>query len=495
MSLIKLGPATKFFKQHNSRFLILSCCFLLTGIAISFLLMGHPFVAFLIVAGGALLMLMIYTPFNHIFLFALIALCAIPPTRMEESVLEYYLGAVVNDPIVTVAYYLIPGMQNYYPEIVLLFLILLLWTEFGIKSFQTIKESKLFSTSLILFVTLAMINCMIALSSGVDFQRWVREYIPIFVLLSFFPMFLWFRNNERMLKLSLHVIIILCLIYALHSVYTFFVSGIDIRLRLTHITPYNNYPFAGIAVVSIVPLLMLKRLDSFLRVSLWMLLAMAFGVILLNQIRGLVISVGISFAFIIAASIRVNSSQRNPYIFNRCLKVFIPISLILIILFAFVGQELTGRLLLGFGEESAQWRLFEIEAAWEKFIERPLYGWGLGSPLAVQGFGFGVQWFYIHNSFFYYLANLGVIGFVPWVILWVAILRKLLQGLNKVPDRFLAYFLSFGSILILIMTYGIFESTFRTYQNSIIMIISLAGIHVCVFEKAFSQSQGEILGN
>lgn len=482
-------------KLPASRFLILSCFFLVAGIAFFFLLIGHLFVALVVAASGSLIILKLWHSFKHIFLFAFIILCAIPPTRMEESILEYYLGTLVNDPVVTLAYYLIPGMKNYYAEIVLLLLIVLLWIKFGIKSFRTIRESKFLSTSLILFVTLAMINVMIALSSGVNFQRWVREYIPIFILLSFFPMFLWFCDDEHALRLSLHVIIILCLIYILHSVYTFFASGMNILLRLTHITPYNNFPFAGIAVVSLVPFLMFKRLNSFLKVCLWILLAMAFGVILLNQIRGLIISVGVSFVFIIAASIRASSSKRNPYIINRCLKVFIPASLLLIILFAFVGQELAGRLLLGLGEESAQWRLFEIEAAWGKFIERPLYGWGLGSSLIVQGFGFGDHWFYIHNSLFYYLFNLGLIGSVPWVILWVAILRKLLHSLNNVPDRFLTYFLSFGSILILIMTYGIFESTFRTYQNSIIMIISLAGIHACVFEKAFSQTQGKILGN
>jgi O-antigen ligase len=73
------------------------------------------------------------------------------------------------------------------------------------------------------------------------------------------------------------------------------------------------------------------------------------------------------------------------------------------------------------------------EAAWDKFLEQPLAGYGFGSSRfsVLQGIG-ADQYTHLHNGYLEALIGVGLIGFIPFLIaVFVAIkwsIRSLVRG-------------------------------------------------------------------
>lgn len=71
-------------------------------------------------------------------------------------------------------------------------------------------------------------------------------------------------------------------------------------------------------------------------------------------------------------------------------------------------------------DSSTQWRIREIDSALVKIQENPILGVGPGGELREQWWSTDVLTRFMHNSYLYVLADLGILGFLPF--LWFSIL-------------------------------------------------------------------------
>ncbi len=119
---------------------------------------------------------------------------------------------------------------------------------------------------------------------------------------------------------------------------------------------------------------------------------------------------------------------------GRMLLVVVILALVLFITFAagLVPQQAMERytLLLNNAEAdtSAQARLAVMRDAWELFVTRPLFGWGIG---AVSAFGAGREQEYPHNILLELAAEMGLVGLGLYLTLFGMVFLRLLQKIGQ----------------------------------------------------------------
>lgn len=95
-------------------------------------------------------------------------------------------------------------------------------------------------------------------------------------------------------------------------------------------------------------------------------------------------------------------------------------------------------------DESTQWRVMETRYAIQSISKHPLLGIGLGNFYRPEMFGnesqyfpdkpnYGVRW-YIHNAYLWVLIDAGLIGFIPFIWLFLAFLLRGFTRWRKIED-------------------------------------------------------------
>ena len=101
---------------------------------------------------------------------------------------------------------------------------------------------------------------------------------------------------------------------------------------------------------------------------------------------------------------------------------------------------------------STQWRVIETGYAIQSILDHPLLGIGLGNfyrPALVRdaelgGTG-GIRW-YNHNAYLWVLIDMGVVGFIPFVLLYALAIARGLKYWRRIPDQGLSVVLLGGTL-------------------------------------------------
>ena len=78
----------------------------------------------------------------------------------------------------------------------------------------------------------------------------------------------------------------------------------------------------------------------------------------------------------------------------------------------------------GSGDGSFNWRRLMLEAGWEYFLERPLFGWGISNFAYLFGAEYGAETF-SHNTFIEILVSGGIFGFLIYYSIFAFTLGRL----------------------------------------------------------------------
>ena len=119
--------------------------------------------------------------------------------------------------------------------------------------------------------------------------------------------------------------------------------------------------------------------------------------------------------------------------------IFISVLLILLLLFLcfnidvlynIIGSRIEGMLQTivgaGEGEASARERFAMLEKAFDMFLEKPLFGWGIEGFAEYSGFGV-----YSHNNYTETLVSFGILGFVAFYLPKIALVVFQIQTMNE----------------------------------------------------------------
>lgn len=143
---------------------------------------------------------------------------------------------------------------------------------------------------------------------------------------------------------------------------------------------------------------------------------------------------------------------------NRLVAVLSAILLVALVAFTIVyssDQNRTislGELLSSHADRNVSTRLVLWDIAWDMFREHPITGVGMGdyeseadSMLEGRSVRTTVD---SHNVFLQILATRGLIGFIPFVIFWVVLLRELSRAMRRYPRGSIEWTYAVGAIAV-----------------------------------------------
>jgi len=167
-------------------------------------------------------------------------------------------------------------------------------------------------------------------------------------------------------------------------------------------------------------------------------------------------------------------------------KILISISIIILILFIFIpllnrasgkfyvlsdsfSQRITSLFDKDIRQETVDWRYWEVPFAIEKISKYPILGIGLGNSYR-PGRNHDDPGQYIHNAYLFVLMYMGIIGFIPFLWLFIILISRGFRNWKKVRDPFL-------KAVLLGITLGFLGNMIR----NMVAPSLIEGLHVATF--------------
>lgn len=155
--------------------------------------------------------------------------------------------------------------------------------------------------------------------------------------------------------------------------------------------------------------------------------------VIINVIAILMLGSRGAFAPILAIIVFENLKDKQV----SMVKILIPVVGIFVICFL-LPQDVITRLLGGNYINMESKRIIDWKFGIDAFKMSPWFGNGMVSPKKIVTQVSGVDWYTIHNTYIVYLAQLGVIGSIPFFLILIYPLKKLWNGIKQ-SFLFLSY--------------------------------------------------------
>lgn len=315
---------------------------------------------------------------------------------------------------------------------------------------------------------------------GISFYSIVIKQVPVLdvirgiVPFCFFFLFLPILKLELKGKLNgeklLFGFVIWGLLYCFNNIYLFIVNAIEgmaLYRRITLLDPNTNSQLPlFIASISFYMIFINERI-LFSKKKWYFILFVSFLGIAVTQTRSMLICL-LFVMFLIMVYFFVNKYFKSlvQMTFSIMFIVFTMIILIFLFepirnLFASIVNRFTR---FGQGDANVTDRVHEYQAAFEVFANNPLFGGGIGLKFSEHD---GVIVNYIHNSPLYFLANIGLFGYLIILLILFLIIFWSFKSKNNVVIA-----LNFGFIAIL--CYSLFFAIFKWFSQNIIISIMFA---------------------
>jgi O-antigen ligase len=139
-------------------------------------------------------------------------------------------------------------------------------------------------------------------------------------------------------------------------------------------------------------------------------------------------------------------------------------------------------------------RLYIHELAIRKFVNSPLFGYGFGAQLEGALMNFG----HAHNSYLSALYNLGVFGFITYLIILVRIIRVVNLKIRERDqvDEVTCFMIGFLSWFVSLLVMSLFESVLFSFYEIIVVLVFMLGIIANVPSNEVAKEDGRrFLGN
>lgn len=339
------------------------------------------------------------------------------------------------------------------------------------------------------FYVLCFIGGIWALVKGNSISNVIRGILPF--LWYIYILVLKHNSEESFMKECIHLIAIVGVIYSLRIViyYLVFVLG----------NPYERVTFHLVQSTSIIPIFASVIWEYYFLVEnnhKWFSFFLSFFcyiAVILTQTKSMLIAIVVGNVFLGSILMFRNKHNQNEGSKQKIRKgvIFEVSFLIITFLFLFTTQ-LGCRWISSFNKEAVEYifskdtsidedvssnvefdsgsvsvRIIEVQTAFEKFLESPLLGQGLGYRWTAKGIDYGGSVIYMHNILAFIMMDLGLIGIIYILALSIWIIKILLVFLKRRNcDEILFLCIS---IIITAFTYANFFAVYRSIEFSVLL--------------------------
>jgi len=208
----------------------------------------------------------------------------------------------------------------------------------------------------------------------------------------------------------------------------------------------------------------------------WLLVFLTFTVFsILTGSKKVVLFIGVGLFLLVLLN---QKSLKGAFFIGALCLVFVALTTVLIFvwepLYRLMGSRIIGMIsvLRGTGvEESTNIRLDMIQEGWALFLQKPLFGWGLGAFTVLS------KWnMYSHNNYTELLVSVGLIGTIAYYFLYVYLIVKGLQLLKTGKER--SYYILAISILVAMLFDGIGRVPYNEEISNILLALCYAGVMI-----------------
>jgi len=347
--------------------------------------------------------------------------------------------------------------------------ILVLWRARTPSLYFTLGKDKAF-ICLALFIFWALINSLL----------WsTAKAISLFSVFTFFSgllsYFIGYTSSKKQAHNFYYLLIIMGVMLSFYTYYQSFVLKIDRPSGM--LGNWNTH--AALLAIIILPTMLRQALSAHQnarKISITLIALLIFVIAI-----GLTLSRGVLLIFATTLSLTIIVSWRQNNRFKQGIFFLIVLVLGYVLQGIFSGESILNRLTINTNSVTSMLmslgsgRHFLWQPAWQMFLDRPIFGWGLGvfylifpqykAPLT-RDYGF-----FAHNDYLQILVELGPLGLFL-LIGFIAILTKRLYQLITTQEAFSANKLEAFTLLatcigLLIHTFF----TFHLYQITIQIIL------------------------
>jgi len=365
---------------------------------------------------------------------------------------------------------------------------------------------------------LVIANLLVAVSHGVGLADWLRGFVPFLFIGLFIPV-AWAieQHPERLRWLGASIggliallaghIVVYYLVNGLHHPYWLIVGdGIPQRLSeglvplypgaqgpiLDRVTVHIQSATDALLPVGIVAGLIVAALASDRRAAiLWYAIAiLSLTAVLMTYTRSMLLSTVIVLAIFVGQTAVSRHGLSKVVVLVLGLVLFgagVVASLNIESMWGYRMGRLAEAVMEDGTTSSVTTRLEEYRIAWDRFIQHPLLGNGLGAKHVMQFKGpeglVQQHVAYIHNWPLYFLMATGVVGFLvyAWVLLAPAFMR---------PQEEFREHLTLAVLRAAILTmaiYGLFFAVFRLITFNL-LLAAIWGVALAVSQTSRSSS-------
>lgn len=361
---------------------------------------------------------------------------------------------------------------------------------------------------------LAIVNLSVAVSHGVGLADWLRGLIPFLFIGLFIPVALALEQHPerlRWLGASIGALIALqaghVVVYYLanglhHPYWVIAVDGIPQRIpealaslhvdakgpALDRVTVYVQSATDALLPVGIVAGLIVATLASDRRAASlgYAVSVLSLAAVLMTYTRSMLLSAMIVLAIFVA-----QTALSRRY-FSKAAGLVLGLALVgggvvatleIESMWGYRMGRLAEAVMADGASSSVTTRLEEYRIAWDRFVEHPLLGNGLGAKHAIKfkgPEGFVEQHVaYIHNWPLYFLMATGTTGFLvyAWVLLAPAFMR------SQAASRENLIFTVLRAAILTMAIYGLFFAVFRLITFNL-LLAAIWGVALAVSRPA-----------
>ena len=344
------------------------------------------------------------------------------------------------------------------------------------------------SNWLILFLGTCLISVFVGLAKGNQIQAVLFDFRVFMYYLIFFPSMLILKDFSKLKSLFYFVLAIgtiKCLFDIIRSLFLLPRSFDDVTLSFlpfARLTGYSEviYPMTLVTVFSL--FFFQRQIEK--KIILTFIFIISLIAVFLSYTRGSWLAV---FITIIIASVFLIRSKRIAINWN-----IISMILAIIILFSFISTALG---IISFDvllqrlfsvtydkiDISNLGRLVEYVTAVEAFLTSPMVGAGFGFYFEYFSPGIGyLSTIYCHNSYLYILSKMGIIGFVPFIMLIIysiSVIVKILKSKLEIEEISIVFSFLVMLLFLVIKSFTTWHLNTVTFSLFVGLLFGISSIY------------------
>lgn len=342
---------------------------------------------------------------------------------------------------------------------------------------------------ILLFLLATLLSAPIAIYYNSELGLWkalqlyLRGAAP-FSFLALYFLFLWAARNSVQTKRLYFVLMMSLLVVCVRGLWTY--SSVGNGGRLTWYAWEFVMPYSVVGSIGSLAMVICGR-GTLSRLWWGFACTVFLYTTAITYTRGLLLGLLVGVGVLALMVVRSQTVFRTV---RLCLIVgIVGIGLVFVMHYTSLEIPLREGWEDAFGRShNIQSRLLEIRESWQHFLEAPVFGKGLGFMRFTQRDYSLVG--YVHNSFFYFLMTMGVIGVLLYHGLFFQWFRTVWDNIDRIDKNLQPVVAGSFAAVAAMVSYGFIFAAFRLFQFNELLAILMALAIACVTQKRKTGLEG-----